>query len=108
MRAHEPFLAGLTEEGRRSLSQSSGLRTLDVGMIRLDGSELWPDEARESLLEPFLAPMSLSAQLEKFASAPAKPASPKQRPSLSKPNTFKLAMGAVAQLLAAAKQAEKK
>ena len=69
--AHPPFLAGLTEEGRRQLSESSGLRTLDVGCIRVDGADLWPDEAKEIDLQPYFAPMSLAHQLGGYAGEPS-------------------------------------
>jgi hypothetical protein len=61
--AHKPFLDALTEEGQAQVAQTPALRTLDVGCIRVDAVELWPDEARELNLEPFFAPMSLTEQL---------------------------------------------
>jgi len=58
-RHHPPFVAALSQDAE--LAQAPSLRTLDVGCIRVDGSELWPDEARELDLEPMLAPFDLTA-----------------------------------------------
>lgn len=75
--AHPQFLSALTDEGQAGLAQAPSTRTLDVGCIRIDGSALWPDEARECELEPFLAPMSLEALMSDFAKEP--PPQPKAK-----------------------------
>ena len=63
---HPPFLAALDTTRRGELAQAPSLRTLDVGCIRVDGAELWPDEARELELEPFFAPLSLASMVLDF------------------------------------------
>ena len=60
----------MTDEGQAGLAQAPSTRTLDVGCIRIDGSALWPDEARECELAPFLAPMSLEMLMSDFAKEP--------------------------------------
>ena len=79
--AHPPFVAALTEEGKRGLAQAPSLRTLDVGCIRIDGAELWPDEARECFLEPHFAPMTLHSILTDYAKEPP-PKPPKSKSSM--------------------------
>ena len=104
--AHPPFLAALTEEGREGLATNSALRTLDVGMIRVDGSDLWPDAAQAALLEPMLAPMSLSAMLTSVAHAPPERSGRAQRAPSLKPGGMN-AMANVANVLAFAEQQAK-
>ena len=95
---HPPFLATLSEEGQRAMAHS--LRTLDVGVIRIDGTDLWPDEGRECILEPLLAPMNLSEQLTSHAHAPA-PATPKNlSPSMRRPSVGLSTLATIASVLA--------
>ena len=66
-----PFLdaAASFHAGKQTALPPPTVRTLDVGCIRVDGTELWPDEESELMIAPVLAPYSLSQQLGQFAAS---------------------------------------
>jgi len=60
-RQHAPFVqAGELPPGSTaSLAPPSSLQILDVGSVRVDACELWPNESEETPMQPIYAPMGL-------------------------------------------------
>ena len=87
-----------------AVAQTPALRTLDVGCIRVDAVELWPNEARELTLEPYFAPMSLMEQLTGYGNEP--PPAPQKREERTK--VMPAATATITAMLAFLQAAEKK